>query len=42
LQSKADIRSHVEALRAEAEAGSVAARVALIELSVKLLEAKHG
>jgi len=38
--SKADVRRHMEALREQAEAGDVAARVALIELSVKLLAEK--
>jgi hypothetical protein len=39
--SKADIRRYMDGLREEADAGSVAARVALIELSVKLLAAKY-
>ncbi|WP_156465498.1 hypothetical protein [Pseudomonas sp. Leaf48] len=39
--SKADIRRYMDGLRAEADAGSIAARLALIELSVKLLAAKY-
>ncbi|MBV7477192.1 hypothetical protein [Pseudomonas sp. PDM31] len=40
--SKADVRRHIEALRELAEAGDIAARVALIELSVKLLAEKKN
>jgi hypothetical protein len=39
--SKADIKRFMDGLREEAEAGSIAARVALIELSIKLLAAKY-
>ena len=39
--SKADVRRYLDSLREEADAGSIAARVALIELSVKLLAAKY-
>jgi hypothetical protein len=39
--SKKDVRRYLDSLREEADAGSIAARVALIELSVKLLAAKY-
>lgn len=39
--TKAEVKRYVDELRTEAAAGSVEARVALIELSVKLLEAKR-